>query len=1042
LVENAVSNPKSRRSVVRRVSVAFGILLVLLLAGGALWAGLVYKSIRANLYTPPLRPAHPVRLADYRDEAVPARIAPPHADMPFRWADIATPPTSALPWTRWWWPGGAVDSGELARELKDLRAANFGGAEVQPFSLGVTEPADIARMHSFDTPSYYRTLAGMLADADRLGMRIDLTHLSGWPAGGPQVDYGDALQNLALASREFIGGRAVRVDIPKPRPTAADWATAATAGPSYFAQDRARLMSVIVARKTAGHLDWYPFNLRDQVSLDPDTTQVVTARVHNGVLTWDAPPGRWFLVASWLMPDTERPAFSAYAFPGLAADILRSDVILAHYNYAFGKRTGLSRFYGGPLRGIFNDSLEFKANRLSSADFLREFRRRRGYDLEPFLPATWSDGRDNFFTDDILQIDPVPPFRFGPQDVRIRDDYQRTLSDLVIERFVRASRLWSEARGLTSRGQTFGFDLDVIKGLGENDIPDTEQLYADGGETFLKLASSAAALYGRKLVASESFVWNFRDYTSTAGKTKVSADKLLLAGVNHIFYHGTPYGLHRGEAAPVGPQGWHPFGIPGIAFSDNFSPGAAIWADLPQLNAYIGRTQNLLRQGAPDIDVLIYYPFLGFPTAGHAGHQKGELLVGGDFLYSNPAPTASPPPNPISARVFKGLPRGEPDPRIQWLEKIRPVIDELDRRGITWGWTNGDAIRTNRLLADGRLAAGGRYGTLLVADTDSAPVEDLEAIAALFRASKRVRIFGALPERQPGFLDAVRADARAKAIGKDLANQAGRLTSVSALITDIASQAGSSIALASLTDGLRRYSRALDGGGIHFLANQSDRPATTIVMLRQGGAAWWFNPVDGTAWNAAKNGQGAISLALAPFESRILVVGIPMPHGLKAPGMVLDGANQIGQWTLAKWAVSGNGIARASGPLFDWSKDPAWRYAAGQALYAAAFTVSEMPKGTRYLLETGLVPGSAQVSVNGADAGSASLPPGRVDITAMVHPGNNRVDIRYVPSQRNGFVGKALAGDKRYLRFKAEKPGAIVSAGLLTPVVVRAVRPR
>ena len=36
------------------------------------------------------------------------------------------------PWTRWWWPGSAVDKENLSRELKALADLGFGGVEITP----------------------------------------------------------------------------------------------------------------------------------------------------------------------------------------------------------------------------------------------------------------------------------------------------------------------------------------------------------------------------------------------------------------------------------------------------------------------------------------------------------------------------------------------------------------------------------------------------------------------------------------------------------------------------------------------------------------------------------------------------------------------------------------------------------------------------------------------------------------------------------------------------------------------------------------------
>lgn len=1019
-------------------AVIASIWLLLLIPVVAAGAEIDFKALEQKIQTPPPRPPDAMRLEEFRDEPVPPHPARWVAE-PFQWAHIDAPPGATWPWTRWWWPGAAVDNTELRRELAQLHEAHFGGAEIQPFSLGVLDPVTLARMREFDTPVYYQKLRRLLEDAAKLGVRIDLTHLSGYPAGGPQVSLEDAPRTMAIAWAEFEGGQAVHIAIPPPEPTGADYAGAYLGSTVYFARGDERLLSVLVAQRLDGHLRKDPFDLRASLHLDPSTVHVVTGAVRDGTLEWDAPPGSWVLVASYIMPDPERPSFGAYQDPGYVVDALRAGVIRAHYNYAFGRRTGLPQYYGGALRGVFNDSLEFKANRLISADFLQEFRRRRGYDLEPYLPVVFSEGRDNFFAHDLLGLDPKPPFRMGETDERVRYDYQLTLSDLVIERFVRTSREWAEQRGLISRGQSFGADFDVLRALGENSIPEVESLYAAGGDAFLKLGSSAGALYGRNLVSAESFDWEAGDYMSTPGKIKAYADKLFLAGVNHIVYSGTPYGLNRGQEQPYGPQGWYPWSFPGLAFSDNFSPPIPMWTDVPALNTYIARVQNLLRQGKPNIDVLIYYPFIGFLSGAPGSRQKGELLARGDFPYS-PAPVLPPLQGPL-AEMLKTVPHAEHVASLEWLAKLQPVVAELDRRGITWGWINGDALGNGALTGDGHFRAGGRYGAVLFANVDSAPVADLAAAEKLAGEGAPVFIYGEPPQRQPGFFNAQAADAEARAIGLRLAQAHRGADSPEALAVALAGTSHAGATLEEKTAAIRRYSRTLSHGSIHFFANQTNEAVQGQLTVE--GPSWWFDPLSGSAWEEPAGRSGPWSLALAAFESRILIVGIPMPRELKHAPPTWAVSEAVQTWPLEQWAVEvGDHRQVHSGGLFDWSKDGELIYAAGPGRYSTSFELHPESRNVRYVLDVGLVPGSATIRINGREAGSASLPPGRLDVTEFVKPRRNSLTITYTPPLRDFLVGRAMAGDRRYLRFKSEPPGAVVPAGLLSPITLQAYRHR
>lgn len=1000
-------------------------LVLLLASAGALWLvhGVKHK------VTPP--PEGASILNGYAVEQPPVRRPAAAVVPPFDWSTIDTPPMAMRPWVRWWWPGAAVDPVELKRELEELKETNFGGAEVQPFLIGISDPAVLARGHQFDTPAYYQRVQGMLGDAGELGLQIDLTDGSGWPPGGSEIRLSESVKTLALATATFSGGREIRLSLPRPTPLLGDWLAGAL-GFGLLAQGHEQLMGTLVGRPVSGSLPGTVFGSGTTVQLDD--AQNVSARVHDGTLDWNAPPGRWMLVAAYAMPDGEMPSFSACASQGYVVDVLNAATVSANYNYLFGTRTGLNAFYGGVLRGVFNDSWELKPKRLTTPDILAEFRQRRGYDLAPFLPVVVGAGRENYL--DPLHVPAVPRFAITPLDERIRYDYQLTVSDLFIERFMRNSRQWAEARGLLSRGQAYGVDFDVLRALGENSIPEVESLYGGGGEDFLKFGASSAALYGRNLVGAESFDWAGRDYTGFAGKLKAAADKLFLNGVNAIVYHGFPYYLI--DEKVYGPQGWYPFSVslgPGfnLHFSDNYSPRNPIWSDLPALNAYIGRVQNLLRQGHPRFDVLIYYPFLGYPSPGVERRGGDEPLFGGAFPDSNPAPsTQSSMLGPLFSSL---LPKPAPDPRIEWLGKLQPVIDELDRRGITWTWVNGDAIRSGRLSADGRFASSGSFDALLLPNVDSIPLDDLLAIDDLGVQGLPLFVFGTKPVQQPGFLDASNRDLKIRQLAAHLHSEASAQTPAD--LVQAISRIVRDTQFAGASAGIRRFSRSLSPGArIEFFANQSEQADRVTIKLPDGQPAWWFEPLDGTAQPAAVTGD-TTALSLAPFESRILVQGVAMPPGLSRD--TLSGLPVLWRREIDRWAVKVGSNVRSSTALFDWRTDPAFRYAAGTATYEATFTIGSGDTAKHYLLSVGLVPGSAVVRINGADVGRASLPPGRLDITPFIRSGANTITIIYTPPQRNAFIGKALAGDARYRLFAGEAPGPLVPSGLLTPVTIAAL---
>src|ERR1035441_5173216 len=173
----------------------------------------------------------------------------------------------------------------------------------------------------------------------------------------------------------------------------------------------------------------------------------------------------------------------------------------------------------------------------------------------------------------------------------------------MIERFYEQFDKWAHEHNLLSRTQAHGAPADVLRIYGETDIPETEDLFGNGGYDFLKMAASSANVYGRTIVGSESFVWPNAVYQTTLEKMKLATDELLTAGVNAIVYHGFPYIL---PGIPV--PGWHPFRgtLRDGSDSSQFNELNTFWPYFAQLNGYITRVQYISQAGENIAAIALY----------------------------------------------------------------------------------------------------------------------------------------------------------------------------------------------------------------------------------------------------------------------------------------------------------------------------------------------------------------------------------------------------------------------------------------------------
>src|SRR6266498_5580950 len=127
---------------------------------------------------------------------------------------FAAPPTATRPKYRWWMPLAFTDDAELAAELRQMRDAGAGGAEVAAFGVAGAgnDQNPFLEEFGFGTPKWVGKVETMLAAAQREGLGIDLTIGPRWPATVPTVhDINDpAVSKMLVFAHEFHQGGSQR----------------------------------------------------------------------------------------------------------------------------------------------------------------------------------------------------------------------------------------------------------------------------------------------------------------------------------------------------------------------------------------------------------------------------------------------------------------------------------------------------------------------------------------------------------------------------------------------------------------------------------------------------------------------------------------------------------------------------------------------------------------------------------------------------------------------------------------------------------------
>jgi len=207
--------------------------------------------------------------------------------------------------------------------------------------------------------------------------------------------------------------------------------------------------------------------------------------------------------------------------------------------------------------------------------------------------------------------------------------------------------------------------------------------------------------------------------------------------------------------------------------------------------------------------------------------------------------------------------------------------------------------------------------------------------------------------------------------------------------------------------------RKLEYGDIYFVANTSNHPVHSQATFRISGleAAWW-DPFTGKVTRAGGN---RIDLNLAPYESRVVVFAKERVAGTPAPTGPAPAPVDLSSGWKVTFAGSPEPVAMTG--LRSWTEYTTRKYFSGRATYEKTVTIDQAMAGSKHPLFLNFgdgTPVSAQerrsasgmramlespvrecavVYVNDKPAGSVWRPPYEVDVTGLLHAGNNSIRV-------------------------------------------------
>ena len=946
-------------------------------------------------------------------------------------------PDSARTRAYWWWLNSNVTKTAITRDLEGMKAKGFGGAVISDAGgADVLGNAPVPHGPTFMSPKWRELFKHTLREADRLGLEISLTIQSGWDLGGPMVKPEEAAKVVVWSGTRLAGPGPVEQTLPKSKHSQMFYRDIAVlAYPRKPSTSKLRKPIRLLEIKTSVNefgasapdcwpvLEDYPPEPGEEDCLSSEVIDLSGSMDSDGRLKWKARPGEWEVLRFGYTITGAKVTTSSDGWKGLVLDYLDPLAFQSYWRQVVEPLIAdAGPLAGRSLKYLHTDSWELGGVNWT-ANFAEEFRRRRGYELRSFLPVLAGRIVDNRLVSN-----------------RFLNDFRKTIGDCIADNHYRLMSEQAHRHGLgihPESGGPHGAPIDSLRLLGMNDIPMSEfwawsweHRIGDVNRFFVKQPASAAHTYGKRLVAAEGFTTQGPHWQETIwDNLKPAFDQAVCEGLNRLVWHTF-------TCAPA------ETGVPGqeYAAGTHFNPNSTWWNKSDAFLAYLNRCQFMMQQGLFVADACYYY---------------------GDHV-----------PN------FAQLKRMDP-------AKVLPGYD--------YDVATEEVVLTRMAVRDGRIVLpdGMSYRVLVLPAHPMISLPVLRKVEELVQAGATV--IGPRPTSLTSLSNYPQCDAELAKLAQELwgaqdrSERAGERRSngkskTTASPTTLQRSVGKGRVISRktarevlLSDGVRpdfefrgsdgqtalNYIHRRDGNTeIYFVCNSSNRSEAVQCTFRVAGKQpELWDPVSGQIRNAAawSQSQGCTTLPLefAPYGSMFVVFRKPVSVSAAGEGTAnfprfIPRQEITGAWTVKfdpKW---GGPRSADFNQLISWTQraEEGIKFYSGTAIYLKTFDAPDLPRkrGQHLWLDLGDVRQLAEVRLNGKNLGVVWAPPFRVDVTDVLEPKANNLEIGVVNFWPNRIIGdQSLPPKKRFTRTNIRlltKKTLLMASGLLGPVRILSAEER
>ena len=729
-----------------------------------------------------------------------------------------------------------------------------------------------------------------------------------------------------------------------------------------------------------------------------DVVDLTSKMKPDGTLDWTPPAGDWVVVRFGysLLGITNHPATKEAT--GLEVDKLNAGYVKHYmdgYLDSYKKTVGPELMGKKGIRYVITDSWEAGSQNWTDK-MPQEFKTRRGYDITPWLPVLTgvvvesAEASDKFLW-----------------------DFRKTISDLIADEHYGQVQASLKERGIGHYGESHesgrAFVADGMEVKKLDDIPMSAMWTQVPGLNHIQFgynaddreSASVAHIYGQNIAAAESMTAAAAPWAWSPTTLKPTADQELLNGINRFVIHESAHqpltAPHTAPGLTLGPFGqW-------FNRNETWAEQASTWIN------YLARSSYMLQQGHFGADLIYFYGEDSNLTAMY-DQKSPEIPAGFGFDYIN----ADGLIHELSVANGQITTKSGMSYRVLGLDAYSkhmslPVLK---------------AIR--KLVEDGATVAGPK------------PADDpsLADDAAEFKKLSD-ELFG--------------DGTGVHTVGKGTVYAGQSLSDVfAALKLKRDFDFTGSTPGPEVESKLQFAHRKLADADLYFVDNRSDSEAAVDAVFRIAGkSAELWHPETGKTEPASykiADGQTTVPLKLEPWGTVFVVFRHAakendhrLPTMLESELATVDGA-----WKVSFTPDMGAPASITLDSLASWSdnSDAGVKYYSGTGTYTKTVDAKAdwFKKGSEMWLDLGDVKNLAEVTVNGKNLGVVWHAPYRVNVTGVLKPGANQLEIKVVNSWVNRLIGDQQPGATTKYTMADVKPykatSKLLPSGLIGPVKV------